>query len=199
MTKSFIIHIPCDNRIHVHWLLSDITKKLHTDKHQYKYKHKCVIIILSTSVCSNHECWNIAVYFKKDFSLYFITFVNSCFVICLAFKKTIKDIKDILIEQFGTKKIKLRKYFYCRTGYMKQNWIFIYERERERDILSFKKQYRFICTLTYVTVLKRPKHENMKILLHLMIKLGSIVRNVRSFSCWEQKCQTFLKIKSLKT
>lgn len=132
MTESFIIHIPCDNRIHVHWLLSDITKKLHTDKHQYKYKHKCVIIILSTSVCSNHECWNIAVYFKKDFSLYFITFVNSCFVICLAFKKTIKDIKDILIEQFGTKKIKLRKYFYCRTGYMKQNWIFIYERERER-------------------------------------------------------------------
>lgn len=134
---------------------------------------------------------------KKDFSLYFITFVNSCFVICLAFKKTIKDIKDILIEQFGTKKIKLRKYFYCTIGYMKQNWIFIYE--RERDILSFKKQYRFICTLTYVTVLKRPKHENMKILLHLMIKLGSIVRNVRSFSCWEQKCQTFLKIKSLIT
>lgn len=58
---------------------------------------------------------------KNDFSLYFITFVNSCFVICLAFKKAIKDIKDILIEQFGKKKIKLRKYFYCTTGYMKQN------------------------------------------------------------------------------
>lgn len=56
---------------------------------------------------------------KKDFSFYFIIFVNRCFVICLVFKKIIKDIKDIFIEKFGIKKIKLRKYFYCIIGYMK--------------------------------------------------------------------------------
>lgn len=69
---------------------------------------------------------------KNDFSLYFITFVNSCFVICLAFKKAIKDIKDILIEQFG-KNNQIKKIFllYNRLHETKLN---IHLREREREI-----------------------------------------------------------------
>lgn len=70
---------------------------------------------------------------KKDFSLYFITFVNSCFVICLAFKITIKDIKDILIEQFGTKKNQIKEIFLLYNT-LHETKLNIHLREREREI-----------------------------------------------------------------
>lgn len=59
--------------------------------------------------------------------------MNSCFVICLAFKITIKDIKDILIEQFGTKKNQIKEIFLLYNTLHETKWN-IHSRKREREI-----------------------------------------------------------------